>query len=120
MKSQKQKKLERLKRKSRYGKSWDSIRELVYKRDGYKCRACGAVGVKLNAHHIILLRVSKSNDLRNLITLCDSCHKKIEENSLKILKNGGSRVDVVRATYKLLLEINSKAKNGKLIISSNT
>lgn len=52
-------------------------RASVYKRDFYTCQNCGAVGGKLNAHHI--KPFAKYPDLRldinNGITLCDKCHK---------------------------------------------
>lgn len=110
-----QKKLERLQRKARYGKSWDEIRKKVYQRDGNRCRACGAAGVKLNAHHILLLRVSQTNDERNLVTLCDRCHKIIEEKAIRLLQGGGHRFEVVRLTHRWLMEMRTKYKNGKLI-----
>jgi 5-methylcytosine-specific restriction endonuclease McrA len=114
-KSRIQKRVERQKRKARYGPRWDEIRKLVYKRDGHRCRACGATNTKLNAHHILLLKVSKTNDDRNLITLCDRCHKMIESKALKLLKEGGHRKDIVRLTHRWLLEMNNKYKNGNLL-----
>lgn len=113
--SKQQKKYERLKRKSCYGKSWDEIRQLVYKRDGFRCRCCGISNVKLNAHHIILLRVSKTNNPRNLITLCDKCHMLIESKSLKLLKSGGHKRDVVRMTHRWLLEKRAESRKKLLV-----
>jgi 5-methylcytosine-specific restriction endonuclease McrA len=109
-----QKKYERLKRKQRYGPRWDDIRKLVYKRDGERCRACGRHRTevhKLNAHHIILLRVSQTNDARNLITLCDECHVELEQKGLKLLKSGGHRKDIVRMTYRYLIEKKKSMKD---------
>lgn len=114
-KTKKQKRVERLQRKARYGPNWDVIRKKVYARDGHACKACGARNVKLNAHHILLLRVSQTNDERNLVTLCDSCHKIIEEKSLGLLKAGGHKRDVVRLTHRWLTEMKAKYRNGKLI-----
>lgn len=54
-------------------------REDVFKRDGYKCRKCGAAN-DLHAHHLIrwaeepMLRISVDNGL----TLCAPCH--VEEH----------------------------------------
>ena len=55
-------------------KEW---RTSVYKRDLYTCQACGCVGVRLNAHHIIrwVDDESKRYDIDNGVTLCESCHK---------------------------------------------
>lgn len=115
-KSKRQRKVERLQRKARYGPRWDEIRKKVYARDGNQCRACGAKNVKLNAHHILLLRVSQTNDERNLVTLCDSCHKIVEEKALSVLKSGGHKRDVVRMTHRWIMEMRSKHKNGRLIV----
>lgn len=118
-KTRAQKRYVRETRKNRYGPHWNEIRKKVYARDGYKCRACGVTNKKLNAHHILLLRVSKTNDERNLITLCDSCHKIVEEKGLKLLKSGAHRSDVVRMTYRWLMEMNAKYKDGKLLTEEN-
>ena len=110
-------KWDRLQRKKRYGPHWDIIRESVYKRDGYRCRACGKGREKvhkLNAHHIILLRLSKTNDIRNLITLCDKCHIELEQKALKMLKCGAHRKDIVRMTYRYLAE-----KRKKVLMEEN-
>jgi 5-methylcytosine-specific restriction endonuclease McrA len=114
-KTRAQRRYERESRKARYGPHWNEIRKKVYARDGYKCRACGAKNTKLNAHHILLLRVSKTNDERNLVTLCDSCHKIVEEKGLKLLKSGAHRSDVVRMTHRWIMEMNAKYKDGELI-----
>jgi hypothetical protein len=55
-------------------KTW---RTKVYLRDNYTCCSCGAVGGKLNAHHIIRWADNKSNryDVDNGVTLCVKCHK---------------------------------------------
>jgi uncharacterized protein YlaI len=112
-----QRKFEREKRNARYGKHWDEIRQYVYQRDGFMCRACGK-GVpevkKLNAHHILLLRVSQTNDIRNLVTLCDECHKIIETKALNLLKAGGHRFEVFRMTHRYLYECKLKRQQALL------
>ena len=60
------------------GSKWKVIIKKVYKRDNYQCQLCGKKGGKLNAHHIIPWRVSHNDKMSNLITLCRSCHSKIE------------------------------------------
>lgn len=107
--------LERKQRKARYGPKWDEIRKKVYARDGHRCKACGSSNTKLNAHHILLLRVSQTNNERNLITLCDSCHKIVEEKAIKLLQSGGHKRDVYRMTMRWLVEMNAKYRNGKLL-----
>jgi len=71
---------------------WQTIRKQVYKRDRYTCQICGIrfrdhKGNGMNAHHIIPYRINKDNSLENLITLCNSCHRKEEVkyyNSIKV------------------------------------
>jgi 5-methylcytosine-specific restriction endonuclease McrA len=54
-------------------------RRSVFERDNYTCQNCGAIGVRLNAHHkkpyayYPDLRYSKENG----ITLCVPCHKAV-------------------------------------------
>lgn len=51
----------------------DSFRNGVLLRDGHKCVACGASGVRLDAHHIIERRLWDDGGyyLDNGATLCD-------------------------------------------------
>lgn len=53
-------------------------REKVYKRDDYTCQICHEKGGKLNAHHIYSWDKyeDKRFDVKNGVTLCESCHKK--------------------------------------------
>lgn len=75
------------------GPSWPAQRERARKRDGYRCRVCGASerpGHQHDVHHIIPFREFKwipgenenhvqANHLSNLITLCPSCHRRAEQ-----------------------------------------
>ena len=60
-----------------YPENWPEIREQVFKRDKYRCQNCGASGVRLNCHHIVPLNKGGTNQLSNLISLCEKCHAKI-------------------------------------------
>lgn len=61
-----------------YGDDWFKIRELVLYRDNYSCRRCGKKQKLLHIHHIIPYLKSFDNSLNNLITLCPSCHRRVE------------------------------------------
>lgn len=65
-----------------YGIEWGLKRNLVRKRDNFRCQACGIKekkrGQQLDIHHIIPYRTSQDNSLDNLISLCPSCHRKME------------------------------------------
>lgn len=56
----------------------NSIKIEVFKRDGYKCQECGAGReAKLHVHHIIPFSRGGSDEMSNLITLCESCNEAI-------------------------------------------
>lgn len=71
------------------GRGWATIRAEVLTRDAYTCQKCGlkvrdndrvrgSAPDVANVHHIIPYRETKDNSLSNLVTLCPSCHMKIE------------------------------------------
>jgi hypothetical protein len=57
---------------------FDIWRNSVYKRDGYRCRACGEKPRLLNAHHILSFSeyVDERFNIDNGITLCVPCHSR--------------------------------------------
>lgn len=63
----------------RSSKKYKLFKEEVLKRDLYKCRHCGETA-KLHVHHIKPWRDDEKlrMDFDNVITLCNSCHSKIE------------------------------------------
>lgn len=73
------------------GRNWGTQSRAALKRDGYICQICHK---KLNrrkydygVHHIIPYREfnhdwQRANDLSNLISLCRSCHTKVEFGNL--------------------------------------
>ena len=56
--------------------AWKELSKLIRKRDKNTCYKCNKRG--LQVHHIIPFKFSKSNRTDNLITLCTSCHTKID------------------------------------------
>ncbi len=74
-----------------YGPDWQKIRLAVRKRDQFKCQVCGAAETNRehDVHHMIPFRAfiqdgkvnhEEANRLENLTTLCQSCHRKVEQN----------------------------------------
>ncbi len=74
-----------------YGPDWQKIRLAVRKRDQFKCQVCGAAETNRehDVHHKIPFRAfiqdgkvnhEQANRLENLTTLCQSCHRKVEQN----------------------------------------
>lgn len=68
---------------ARYGDNWNRLRYLVYVRDKFTCQDCSIKWKPLDAHHIIPFLISYDNSLKNLITLCRSCHMKREQLNIK-------------------------------------
>lgn len=69
------------------GRNWQEQRQKALVRDNWTCQDCGAtideIGERsIHVHHKIPYRefgnYREANDLKNLITLCASCHPRIE------------------------------------------
>ena len=60
----------------RYG--YDTLREAVFARDGYKCICCGRNTIIdnliLRMHHLGYWKEDRTNRLSNLATVCTKCH----------------------------------------------
>jgi hypothetical protein len=69
-----------------YGRKWEDIRENVIERDNSKCQACGS-GDDISIHHITPFRdfddIEKANSMENLISLCRSCHTRVEFDKIE-------------------------------------
>ena len=65
-----------------HGHSWSYLREQVRKRQDRTCQMCGEERTitdrGLDVHHIVPVLCGGSNDRRNLMALCTSCHHKTE------------------------------------------
>lgn len=68
-------------RQRQYASSeWRELQRVIYARDGYRCRRCGAGKTErrgLHAHHIQpwAKRPELRFDLANIVTLCRTCHQ---------------------------------------------
>ena len=65
---------------------YSSRREAVLHRDSYTCQCCGKKHVRLEVHHIIFRSLGGTDDERNLITLCEKCHKAVHDGILILTK----------------------------------
>lgn len=52
-------------------------------RDNYTCQCCKTKKGTLHVHHVIYRSNGGSDDLDNLIVLCEDCHKKLHKGLLK-------------------------------------
>lgn len=57
-------------------RSWQTIRNLVLDRDGFRCVECGDLLLSSDAdiHHLLPRSMGGTDELSNLVTLCDGCH----------------------------------------------
>ena len=53
--------------------SYESLRQQVLRRDGWRCQACGTMS-NLEVHHKEFRSHSGQDAEENLITLCTKCH----------------------------------------------
>lgn len=69
-----------------YGPDWKKARMSAIARDLNTCQNCGmkSESYDLHVHHIVPFRTfsdqANANELANLISLCPSCHKLVEQN----------------------------------------
>lgn len=61
---------------------YSSRKEAVLHRDNYTCQCCGAKNTRLEVHHIAYRSKGGTDDERNLITLCEKCHKAVHDGIL--------------------------------------
>ena len=53
--------------------SYESLRQQVLRRDGWRCQSCGTMS-NLEVHHTQFRSQSGEDSEQNLITLCTACH----------------------------------------------
>jgi ATP-dependent DNA helicase RecQ len=54
--------------------SYESLRQQVLRRDGWRCQSCGTMS-NLEIHHKLFRSQSGEDSEENLITLCVCCHE---------------------------------------------
>ena len=71
-------------KKLRNSKRYQQWRNKIFIRDDYTCQECGVIGTELNAHHIKMWSEHEQLrfEIKNGITLCIECHKKIHSKSI--------------------------------------
>jgi len=63
----------------------NNLRIATLIRDNYTCKMCGKKKGVLEVHHILPKRLSGTNNIDNLITLCHKCHKKVTNKETKYI-----------------------------------
>jgi 5-methylcytosine-specific restriction endonuclease McrA len=58
--------------------AYESLRQQVLRRDGWRCQSCGAMA-NLEVHHKEFRSHSGHDAEENLITLCTQCHSAVHD-----------------------------------------
>jgi endogenous inhibitor of DNA gyrase (YacG/DUF329 family) len=72
---------------------WKKLAQEIRIRDKFICQYCGKKNAT-DVHHIIPRRMGIDNSPDNLITLCRSCHRKIEYLTDKYLAEGKDPIEI--------------------------
>jgi 5-methylcytosine-specific restriction endonuclease McrA len=56
--------------------SYESLRQQILRRDGWRCQFCGTMS-NLEVHHMEFRGHSGGDSEENLITLCTACHARV-------------------------------------------
>lgn len=102
------------------GKSlkWPMVSKAVLIRDGYSCRVCGRsdftnfstadqynkVHLAVQVHHIVPKKNGGKDTFRNLITLCEDCHRKTFSNDYSGLPVSG-QTSIYRFEKRVILAV---------------
>ena len=76
--------------KAKYGGRWWTVRRAALARDDNRCQQCGKtaqeLGKRPDVHHLTPVREfedpQRAHTLDNVITLCRSCHRHVEERNI--------------------------------------
>jgi thymidylate synthase ThyX len=73
----------------------EDLRSDIYARDNHHCRLCGKRGGRLSIHHILpaWARPDLVCDPENMVTLCRSCHLKVNNHEEDYIEVFGRRAD---------------------------
>ena len=88
--------------------SYESLRQQILRRDGWRCQACGAMS-NLEVHHMEFRSHSGADSEENLITLCAECHERVHRrptgyhtrHCADLILSAGGWPDAERVSEKL-------------------
>jgi thymidylate synthase (FAD) len=77
----------------------ESLRPVVFERDGHTCRLCGRRGGQLTLHHILPLwaRPELYDEVDNLAAVCRPCHLRVNGRELEYVERFGRRLGEIPA-----------------------
>jgi ATP-dependent DNA helicase RecQ len=93
-------------------RTWETIRRQVLHRDGFRCVSCGELlGQDADVHHLLPRSMGGTDEMSNLVTLCDGCHASHHPN----LAGGLARRTLERWAFRLARWLD---RSGSLIEAS--
>ena len=72
-------------------------------RDNYMCQCCGKKHIRLEVHHIIFRSQGGSDELANLITLCEKCHSGVHDGKIVLNVRGKQKRNLRHATQMSII-----------------
>lgn len=63
-------------------KQFEEIRNQIWEKKPHKCVNCGAES-NLHLHHIVPLSLGGTNNIDNIVPLCEECHSKVHKLDMK-------------------------------------
>lgn len=75
----------------------------VHERDNWRCRKCGTAR-NVEAHHIVYRSQGGSNDLTNLILLCNRCHAVVHSDKRRWMPVCQRYVQLLAQGQRLMLD----------------
>jgi 5-methylcytosine-specific restriction endonuclease McrA len=63
---------------------WQRIRNYVVNRDKYTCQICGDKPIDIQVHHIVWRCQNGSDHPKNLMVVCEHCHRQIHSKQLPL------------------------------------
>jgi hypothetical protein len=79
---------------------WQKKRLEIMQRDNFTCQLCGDKETTLNVHHIVYINNKKCWEYKNkdLITLCEHCHKEVEILKKDYKINNIEKISIYKST----------------------
>jgi len=66
----------------------ENLRIATLMRDEYQCTYCGKKNTRLQVHHIVPRHQGGKDTIKNVTTLCQSCHEKLHQGKITINASG--------------------------------
>ena len=98
---------------------WIKRRREIMERDNHRCMICGEDSVLLNVHHLRYRKDAEpwEYDDRELVTLCEDCHKMVHENNLNLEVRRSKISDRYRLCYGI--DSSSVIRSGTVMTSDS-